>query len=105
MVGSCPGPQWRAVSWGWDTGSIHRRTGLRHRQVGFLRRAGDLLRNGLLLPRGSQSDYQAHLGDGYTVGRVAITNTGSGSQRNLEVDVGEVTSESYNMQTQFDFNF
>lgn len=53
----------------------------------------------------SHSDYQAHLGDGYTVGRLALTNTGSGAQRNLEVDVGAVTSEAYNMQTQFDFNF
>ena len=53
----------------------------------------------------SRSDYQAHLGDGYTVGRVALTNTGSGSQRNLEVDVGEVSSETYNVQTQFDFDF
>jgi hypothetical protein len=52
MVGSCPGPQWRAVRWGWDTGSIRRRTGLRHRRAGFLPQAGSLLRNGLRLPKG-----------------------------------------------------
>lgn len=51
------------------------------------------------------TDYQAHLHNGYTVGRVALTNTGPGSQRNLEVDVGEVTSDSYNVQAQFEFNF
>ena len=39
-----------AVRWGWDTGSIHRRTGLRHRRAGFLCQVGDLLRNGLRLP-------------------------------------------------------
>jgi hypothetical protein len=52
----------------------------------------------------SPSDYQAHQGDGYTVGRVALTNI-SGSQRNLEVDTGEVTSETYNPQAQFAFDF
>jgi hypothetical protein len=52
----------------------------------------------------SENDYQAHQNDGYTAGRVALT-TGSGSQRNLEVDVGEVTSEVNNLQAQFSFNF
>ncbi len=37
---------------GWDTGSIHRRTGLCRRRAGFLRRAGGLLRNGLRLLQG-----------------------------------------------------
>lgn len=50
-----------------------------------------------------QSDYRAHQNDGYTAGRVALTV--SGSQRNLEVDTGEVTSETYNQQSEFDFNF
>lgn len=48
----------------------------------------------------SRSDYQAHENDGYTAGRVALTNDSS-SQRNLEVDTGSV----YDLQTQFDFNF
>jgi hypothetical protein len=48
----------------------------------------------------SRSDYQAHQNDGYTAGRVALTNN-SGSQRNLEVDTGSV----YNQQTQFNFNY
>ena len=52
----------------------------------------------------SRSDYQAHKNDGYTVGRVAFTND-SGSQRDLEVDTGEVTSEAYNPRTQFSFKF
>ena len=51
----------------------------------------------------SKSDYQMHQNDGYTAGRVALTV--SGSQRNLEVDTGEVTSETYNQQSEFDFNF
>jgi hypothetical protein len=49
----------------------------------------------------SQSDYQANRNNGYTAGRVALTDTGSGSQQNLEVDTGAATST----QTQFDFNF
>jgi hypothetical protein len=54
----------------------------------------------------SRGDYQAHRDDGYTVGRVALTNgSGSGSERNLEVDTGEVTSETYNPKTQFAFDF
>jgi hypothetical protein len=52
----------------------------------------------------SRRDYQAHRGDGYTVGRVALTNN-SGSARNLEVDTGEVNSETYNPRTQFAFDF
>jgi hypothetical protein len=52
----------------------------------------------------SRSDYQTHKNDGYTVGRVALTND-SGSQRDLEVDTGEVTSEAYNPRTQFNFKF
>ena len=52
----------------------------------------------------SENDYQAHQTDGYTAGRVALT-AGSGSQRNLEVDVGDVTSEVNNLQAQFSFNF
>ena len=56
----------------------------------------------------SRGDYQAHRDDGYTVGRVALTTgsgSGSGSERNLEVDTGEVTSETYNPKTQFAFDF
>jgi hypothetical protein len=52
----------------------------------------------------SENDYQTHRNDGYTAGRLALT-TGSDSQRSLEVDVGEVTSEINNLQTQFSFNF
>lgn len=50
----------------------------------------------------SRSDYRAHQNDGYTAGRVALTNN-SGSQRNLEVDTGEVTSVL--SSPRFDFNF
>jgi hypothetical protein len=53
----------------------------------------------------SRRDYLAHRGDGYTVGRVALTNNNSGAQRNLEVDTGEVTSETYNPKMQFAFKF
>jgi hypothetical protein len=48
----------------------------------------------------NRSDFQAHNNDGYTAGRVALTNT-SGSQRNLEVDTGSV----YATRTRFSFNF
>jgi hypothetical protein len=53
----------------------------------------------------SEGDYRAHQNDGFTAGRVALTDTGSGSQRNLEIDTGEVTSETYNQQSEFGFNF
>jgi hypothetical protein len=53
----------------------------------------------------SRSDYRSHLNDGFTAGRVALTNSGSGSQRNLEVDTGEVTAENYDQQSEFDFSF
>lgn len=52
----------------------------------------------------SRRDYRAHIGNGYTAGRVILAiNTGSGPQRNLEVDVGSV----FNIfkQVQFAFNF
>jgi len=48
----------------------------------------------------SRGDYLAHQDDGYTAGRVALTND-SGSQRNLEVDTGSV----YSPQSQFNFNY
>jgi hypothetical protein len=51
----------------------------------------------------SKADYQANQNNGYTAGRVALTNTGSGSGRNLEVDTGSVVSITE--QTAFDFNF
>jgi hypothetical protein len=50
----------------------------------------------------SRSDYRAHQNDGYTAGRVALTNS-AGSQHNLEVDAGGVTSMLSNPQ--FNFNF
>lgn len=53
----------------------------------------------------SRHDYRAHLNDGFTVGSVALTDIGSGSQFNLEVDVGEVTSEVNNLRSRFEFNF
>jgi hypothetical protein len=49
----------------------------------------------------SMSDYLAHRDDGYTAGRVSVSSTGSGSQKNLEVDAGDV----YNFPAEFDFNF
>jgi len=48
----------------------------------------------------SRSDYEANENDGYTAGRVALTDD-SGSQRNLELDTGSV----YDLQTEFDFDF
>jgi hypothetical protein len=44
----------------------------------------------------SHSAYLANRNDGYTAGRVALTNN-SGSERNLEVDTGNF----YHPQTQF----
>jgi hypothetical protein len=52
----------------------------------------------------NRSDYQAHKDDGYPVGRVDLTNDSS-SQRDVEVDAGEVTSETYNPRTHFNFKF
>ena len=50
----------------------------------------------------SRNDYRANMNNGFTAGHVALTtNTGSGSQRNLEVDAGDV----YDFPAQFDFNF
>jgi hypothetical protein len=49
----------------------------------------------------SRRDYRAHLSNGYTAGRVALTTNSSGPQYNLEVDAGDV----YNFPAQFDFNF
>lgn len=49
----------------------------------------------------SRNDYKANMNNGYTAGRVALTNTGPGLQRNLEVDAGDV----YDFPAQFDFNF
>jgi hypothetical protein len=50
----------------------------------------------------SRHDYEEHRNNGYTVGRVALTN-GSGSQRTLEVDRG--SSALGIPQAQFDFSF
>jgi hypothetical protein len=53
----------------------------------------------------SHRDYRAHLNDGYTVGRVAITtNSGSGPPDNLELDIGNV-SQVMGVKGQFNFNF
>jgi len=49
----------------------------------------------------SLNDYKANVNNGYTAGRVALTNTGPGLQRNLEVDAGDVLD----FPAQFDFNF
>lgn len=49
----------------------------------------------------SRRDYRAHWNDGYTAGRVALTNNSSGPRYNLEVDAGDV----YSFPAQFDFNF
>jgi len=51
----------------------------------------------------SRSEYQADGDGGYTAGSVALTV--SGSQSNLEVDTGDVTSGTYNIKSQFNFNF
>lgn len=48
----------------------------------------------------SRADYQANQNNGYTAGRVALTSN-SGSQRNLEVDVGNV----YDYPAQFNFDY
>jgi hypothetical protein len=48
----------------------------------------------------NRSAYLANRNDGYTAGRVALTNN-SGSERNLEVDTGNF----YHPQTQFNFNY
>jgi hypothetical protein len=48
----------------------------------------------------SRADYRANQDNGYTAGRVALTNDG-GSQVNLELDTGSV----YNIQSQFSFNY
>lgn len=49
-----------------------------------------------------QHDYRAHQNDGYTSGHVALTNN-RGSQRNLEVDTGEVTSVLSSPRVDFNF--
>ena len=51
----------------------------------------------------NRRDYQMHQNNGYTVGRVALTN--NYRSRNLEVDTGVVTSSVFDPHTQFDFNF
>jgi hypothetical protein len=48
----------------------------------------------------SRADYLENQNNGYTAGRVALTND-SGSQNNLELDTGSV----YDVQSQFDFNY
>jgi hypothetical protein len=50
----------------------------------------------------SMSDYQANKDNGFTAGRVILSNNGgSGPQLNLEVDAGSAT----NTQAEFDFDF
>jgi hypothetical protein len=49
----------------------------------------------------SRSDYLANRNDGFTAGRVAVTNNYGSPQWNLEVDTGSAWSQ----QTQFDFNY
>ena len=50
----------------------------------------------------SMSDYQANKDNGFTAGRVILSNNGgSDPQLNLEVDAGSAT----NMQAEFDFDF
>jgi hypothetical protein len=51
----------------------------------------------------SRSEYQADSDGGYTAGSVALTM--SEGQGNLAVDTGNVTSGTYNIKSQFNFNF
>jgi hypothetical protein len=51
----------------------------------------------------SKSQYQADGDSGYTAGSVVLT--GSATQSNLEVDTGDVTSDTNNIKSQFTFNF
>jgi hypothetical protein len=50
----------------------------------------------------SRSEYQADSDGGYTAGSVALT--GSEGQGNLAVDTGNLTSGTYNIKSQFNFN-
>jgi hypothetical protein len=51
----------------------------------------------------SRRDYRAHLNNGFTAGRVALTTNPSGLRYNLELDAGSV-SNIFNM-ARFDFHF
>jgi hypothetical protein len=51
----------------------------------------------------SRSEYQADSYGGYTAGSVALTM--SEGQSNLAVDTGDVTPGTYNIKSQFNFNF
>jgi hypothetical protein len=51
----------------------------------------------------SQSQYQADSDGGYTAGSVVLST--SAAQSNLEVDTGNVTSDTNNVKSQFNFNF
>jgi hypothetical protein len=51
----------------------------------------------------SKSQYQADSDSGYTAGSVVLT--ASATQSNLEVDTGNVTSDTNNVKSQFHFNF
>jgi hypothetical protein len=51
----------------------------------------------------SKSEYQADSDGGFTAGSVTLTV--SGTQSNLAVDTGNVTSGAYDIKSQFSFNF
>ena len=51
----------------------------------------------------SKSQYQADSDGGYTAGSIVLT--ASGEQSNLEVDTGDVTSDTNNVKSQFNFSF
>jgi hypothetical protein len=52
----------------------------------------------------SRREYRAHLNDGYTAGRVALTTNSSGTVYNLEVDTGNATHVMTG-KGQFNFSF
>lgn len=51
----------------------------------------------------SRSEYQAYSDGGYTAGSVTLTM--SAGQSNLAVETGDVTPGTYNIKSQFNFNF
>jgi hypothetical protein len=51
----------------------------------------------------SKSQYQADSDGGYTAGSVVLST--SAAQSNLDVDTGNVTSDTNNVKSQFNFNF
>lgn len=51
----------------------------------------------------SKSQYQADSDSGYTAGSLVLT--ASGAQSNLEVETGDVTSDTDKVTSRFNFNF